>query len=85
MIDLTPQVMALRQQGLTFVEIGQRLDLTKGQVAGLVFRATSPIYRNAKGPQAAGVIRRFEKFVGARGVEAGRKLLADLQAELDAR
>lgn len=37
-------VLKLRAGGLSFIAIGDRLGLTKGQVAGIVFRATSDKY-----------------------------------------
>lgn len=39
------EIMKLRGEGLSFAAIAARLRLTKGQVSGVVFRATSDKYR----------------------------------------
>lgn len=63
------RVLALKGEGKTFVQIAAEVGLTKGQVAGIVWRATSHLYpysrrEKSSAERLARVIKAYAKRYG---------------------
>lgn len=67
----TETVLALRAQGLSYNQVAAHLGCTKGQVAGLVHRATSKLHASQKREAA---VARLKRRI--------RKALEKLEAEV---
>lgn len=73
-------VLSLRDQGLADREVAARLGLTKGQVAGLIFRARSTRYAESlREGAAARQERSLRRIVRVLGLGRTRSILREIE------